>query len=505
MLRKKIGILAIVFAAVISFSLSGCLGGQRTAIVEEDPNTVPENPYEINWYFQGEPQKDTELVEQAINDYLKDKINATVKLNRLSSGQYSEKMMAKIQSGEPYDICFTAAWMLSYKTTARNGAWVALDDYLDKYLPKVKELIGDDIFENARATDGKIYAIPNLKEFAEQRGWGYRKDLAEKYNIDMTKYVYTENDDFYKSFELLKPVLKEVQQKEGLEYPIDWDTTRTPLAYNNVETVSGPLVMFEHKYLGQVQDYTRTPEYLNAIKIARDFFNEGLIKKDVMTASDFDQRLKEGKTFAYAEFLKPGKTAELSQTYRYELNQVGVTKITATNGVGTGAMMAISATSKNPVRAMRFLELFNTDKTLNNLVIYGIEGKHYQKLDGDYVRVIKDGGYTLSGSQWMMGNVFLNYLTEIETPTKVQDLLEFNKMAVKSQTYGFTFNSEPVQNEMAALSAINSEYNKQIVLGAMDYTEIIPAMQKRYKEAGQDKVAAEYQRQFDEWKAKKAQ
>lgn len=505
MFKKKTVMLATVFAAFISLSLSGCFGG-KVAIKEEDPNTVPTDSYEINWYFQGEPQTDTETVEKAVNDYLKDKINATVKLNRLTGGQYSDKMNAKIQAGEPYDICFTAAWMLAYKTTAANGAWVPLDNYLDKYLPKVKALIGDDVLNNARTTDGKIYAIPNLKEFAEQRGWGFRKDLADKYKIDMSKYAYTENGDCYKSFEMLMPVLQKMQKDEpDMQYPIDWDTTRTPLTFNNTEAVAGPLVMFEHKYPGQVMDYTTTPEYLNSIKIAKDYFDAGLIKKDVMTAADFDQRLKEGKTFAYAEFLKPGKTAELSQTYKYPLAQVGVTPITATNGVGTGAMMAISTTSKNPVRAMRFLELFNTDKTLNNLIIYGVEGKHYKKLQGDYVQVIKEGGYTLSGSQWMMGNVFLNYLTPIEAPDKVEALKKFNDSAIKSQTYGFTFDTAPVQSEIAALNSINSEYNKQVSLGAMDYTSIIPQMQKRYKEAGQDKVAAEYQKQFDAWKASKGQ
>ena len=231
MFKRKIGILAIVFAALLCITLLAGCRPQQLAIKEEDPNTVPSDPYEISWYFQGQPQKDTATVEQAVNEYLKDKINATIKLNRLETGQYSEKMQAKIAAGEPYDICFTANWMLSYKTTAASGAWVALDDYIDKYLPGTKAEIGDDIFDNARAIDGKIYAIPNIKEFAEQRGWGFRKDLAEKYNIDMSKYVYTENGDYYKSFELIKPLLKEIQQKPDVQYPIDWDTTRTPLCF----------------------------------------------------------------------------------------------------------------------------------------------------------------------------------------------------------------------------------------------------------------------------------
>ena len=49
-------------------------------------------------------------------------------------------------------------------------------------------------------------------------------------------------------------------------------------AFVGSEGYGSPVAIFEHKYEGQVVD-KQQPDYLNSIKIARDFFNEGLIKK----------------------------------------------------------------------------------------------------------------------------------------------------------------------------------------------------------------------------------
>ena len=50
-----------------------------------------------------------------------------------------------------------------------------------------------------------------------------------------------------------------------------------------------------------------------------------------------------------------------------------------------GAMMAISTASKNPERAMMFLNLLNTDPYLMTLLNYGIEGVHYDMDNGEAV------------------------------------------------------------------------------------------------------------------------
>ena len=82
-------LVAMVMAMML---LAGCGASNNGEVFMEDPNTVPEDSYEINWYLPIANQKDKQSVEEEINKYLKDKINATVKLNFMETAQYKEKL-----------------------------------------------------------------------------------------------------------------------------------------------------------------------------------------------------------------------------------------------------------------------------------------------------------------------------------------------------------------------------------------------------------------------------
>ena len=104
--------LSLVMSLIILvLGLSGC-GKAVGTVKEEDTAQIPQDPYEIAWYLPISAQKDTEIVEEKINEYLKDKINATVKMYFLETSQYKEKMNAMISSGEYFDLAFCATWML---------------------------------------------------------------------------------------------------------------------------------------------------------------------------------------------------------------------------------------------------------------------------------------------------------------------------------------------------------------------------------------------------------
>ncbi len=207
---KKI-LAMFLLGAMLCGVLAGC--GTKTATELEPVDGVPEEPYEIQWYLMADAQNDVASVEAALNEYLKDKINATVKMNILPSAQYTQKLGTMINAGEYFDMAFVARWALDYVGNSRLGAFYDLTDHLDTYLKDMTELIGKDMLQYSYV-DGKLYAMPVFKEMATQYGWVYRKDIAEKYNIDMTQY---------KSFEELEPVLKMIQENEpNMKYPIDW-------------------------------------------------------------------------------------------------------------------------------------------------------------------------------------------------------------------------------------------------------------------------------------------
>lgn len=483
-------VLAILSAAAMTCGLfSGC-GQKNAAVTMEDPNTVPEDTYEIQWYLMADAQNDVESVEAELNAYLKDKINATVNINCLPAAQYTSKLSTMIGSGEYFDMAFVAKWALDYIGNSRNGAYFDLTDYLDTYLKDVTGTIGKDNLKYS-FVDGRIYAIPVYKEMASQYGWVYRKDIADKYNIDMTQY---------KSFEELEPVLKMIKENEpGMKYPIDW-------AYGNGSPNSllwqSGFFYLDGKNDNKASNIYASDEYRKACEVARDFYNKGYVRPDVLTATDQYTRMSEGNTFVMLQPIKPGKAQELFKNSKYEFAQAEVTGVVKDLLAGTGSMQAISATSKNPARVMRFMNILNTDPYVKNLVVHGIEGKHYTKKDDKTVEIIAGSGYDLYTDSWSIGNVFLDYLLPNDDPEKHEKLKEYNERAVDYGLSGFmdkeVKDSDKKQRGIEISNAIGN-YEKQLVVGAVDVEPTLKEFLSVLEKAGINDAVKDTQEAIDEF------
>ena len=138
-------LVSILMASVLLISISGCGQGKKTA-KGEDPNTVPSDPYEIQWYIKYSPQKDVDLVEEELNKYLKDKINATVNMVMLDPGQYNDKVSTMIKAGENFDLAFASSSALDYLSSSVAGAFAPLTDYKDTYLKGIFDFCFADCF-----------------------------------------------------------------------------------------------------------------------------------------------------------------------------------------------------------------------------------------------------------------------------------------------------------------------------------------------------------------------
>lgn len=484
---KKIFAMVLMLVMVCGV-LAGC-GGNKVAQME-DPNTVPEESYEIQWYLMTDAQKDVKSVEKALNAYLKDKINATVKINCLPSAQYTKKLGTMINAGEYFDLAFVARWALDYIGNSRSGAYFDLTDHLDTYLKDMTETIGKDTLRYSYV-DGRLYGMPVYKEMATQYGWIYRKDIAEKYNIDMTQY---------KSFEELEPVLKMIKEKEpDMKYPIDW-----------AEGSSDPSVLIQtESYIFKDGSYDNKPvniyateEFKAAVTVARDFYNKGYVRPDVMTSTDQIARMNEGKTFVMLQPIKPGKVQELFPDSAYEFAQAEVTEPMIDYLAGTGSMQAISSTSKNPARVMRFLNLLNTDPYVKNLVIHGVEGKHYTKVDEKTVQPIAGSGYDLYTNSWAIGNVFLDYLLPTEDPQKLELLKAYNDRAVDSPVNTFmpaAVTDPDLKQKKLEISNTVSNYKKQLILGAVDVEPTLTEFLEMLEKAGIEDVIKNVEAEYTEF------
>ena len=163
-----------------------------------------------------------------------------------------------------------------------------------------------------------------------------------------------------------------------------------------------------------------------------------------------------------------------------------------------GAMMAISTASKNPERAMAFLNLLNTDPYLMTLLEYGVEGVHYN-LNGEGLVEFTDERANYTPWRNGMGNITLlptmdgegdsNFFQEVFVP--------YYESAKGIPAFGYVFDPTSVETELAALANVAGQYAMSLCAGSVDPETALPEFLQKLEDAGMQKVIDEANAQLD--------
>jgi putative aldouronate transport system substrate-binding protein len=509
--KSKGSMLLLVMLAII-LVLSACSGNtsKPTNAPKEDPATnkpaatddaKPESelkPYQISLVYPGTPQKDEKKIEEALNKLLTEKINATIDLRPIDWGAWDDKINLMVASREEVDIVFTAQWNGHAKYVAK-GAFLDLGELIEKYGQGIISTQDPAFLEGAKI-GGKNYAVPTSKELAAAGGIVYRKDVTDELGIDMTN-VKTPQD--------LDAVYAVVKEKRPDLTPL----YTTAGAFNSHffgnydflgdSTIPGAILKdSDGTTVAAVEQIDR---YKELLQLTRDYFKKGYINADAATTQvSSADAWKAGTVFSTLESLKPGKDAEVASASNLsgKLAQITMNEKTVATSETAGSMLGISSTSQDPERAMMLINLLHTDKEINNLLNFGIEGEHYTR-NGEIITATANTTNYNPGATWMFGNQFLNYVWDTEDPDKWAKFKEFNENPTLSPGLGFVFDSEPVKAEVGALANVIRQYQRALETGSVDIDKTLPEYEKKLKDAGVDKVIAEKQKQFDEFLAGK--
>lgn len=476
------------------------------------PATGTENtgePITVKWVTVAGEQSNPEPVMEEINKLLLERYNLQLDLEIFPYGTYDEKMNMKINSGEYFDLCFTSqAWINKYPVQVAKGAYLALDDYLDDY-PALQEALPDFLFEQARI-NGKIYAVPNYQITYSAWGIAFRKDIVDEMaaagiDWDYTKVTsYWEAEPFWAYVEENYPELIPsrvpyfryvTDEKDGY---IDVDTFNSNRSAElvmlrgdeNYELVYPDLLPKEEQLEKNIGLWT---EWTNN----REAWEKGYLREDIATVQDETADIGAGRYASMDGTMKPGGEAELKKkSGNFDWVQTAVQTPFTNSVAARSAMTAVSAKSERPEAALKMLEVMNTDAEIFNLVNFGIEGANYDLVDGK-VQQIDESGYFLN-SAWALGNQFNALLMVNQADGIWEETDKINREAELTPLLGFSFNTEPVTNELAALIAVYKEYEK---------SEYMDNYEARYDEFIQkagpsmEAIQAEAQAQLDAWLA----
>jgi len=517
---KKVGSLILALSMITSVALTGCGSsgdsatssspaagsetGSASAVSTTSGDVAKLEPYELNCYFLAPQVKDQALVQDEVNKLLTEKINATIKLNYLWWDSYQDKQKLIVASGEKVDLMFSPAWW-GYSNFVAQKAWLELDDLLAEYGKDITANI-NPAYLKAPIVNGKLYGIPTSKDMFGNGGVLVNKALAEKYKMDFS--TVKEPADF-------EPFLQTIKDNEpGVTPFISAKGDHTSYFTQDIfEKAASAEVTVGWKKSDsadiKVININEAPEFKKIVDMTHDWYKKGLLNKDVATLQDSMPVKKAQKAFMWGEQLKPGKDAEMKAQLGYELIQVpaysGMQYYVGTGDL-TNSMYVISRASKDPARAMMFMNLLFKDKQIKNLLDWGIEGKHYKKVGENQIDfadgvTAETSGYT-GLAQWAMGgSQFLDYLWSNEAPDKWEQMAKFNNSAKPQKTLGWTYDQTAVKSEIATLVNVGKTYGEPIAEGIVTYDQAYPKMKKALEAAGIQKVIEDTQKQISAYTA----
>lgn len=483
-------------AAMTAGMLSGC--GKKAETNEKGEEVV-----ELVWYQVGDAQKDEPDVIKKVNEYTEEKIGVKIKVNNVAWGDYNQKMQVVINTGDEWDMCFTCSWSNDYLQNANKGAFLELDEYLEKEGKEMHDLV-DPRFWEAAKIGGVTYGVPHEKEIGSCPMWVFTKEYVDKYNIPYQD-IHTLED--------LEPWLKLIHEKEPDVVPLYLTKDYTAPTY--MDKIQDPVGIEYGDDTLTVKNVFETERMKSTLKTMRKYYTEGYVNKDAATASD-DKSIKrfvtKGDGQPYAELI-------WGKDLGYEVVATEIMDTQITNASARGALTAINKNCEHPEKAVEFLNLMYTDEYLRNLLNYGIEGEHYefvepakeeiQAAEGkEYVydkkvRLNEETKKDYSVPYWVQGGMFNTYVLENEPLDKWAAFKEFNDASKEAPSFGFDFDLEPVSTQVAGFRNILDEFGKSLYTGSVDPDEYLPQLQKKLEATGIQDVIDEMQSQIDEWKAQK--
>jgi len=453
------------------------------------------------------PAKNQAEVQDAVNAMLKDEIGATVKLVGLDFEPFQERMRLIAASGEPYDIAYTANWANDYYGNVAQDQFLALDDLLPKYAPDLWASYAPEVWDGMRVK-GKIYAITADPPAPYPYGIVVRKDLAEKYNLDLSKV---------NGYADLEPFLQAVKNGEPGITPMLSDESGFNGLWrdevNQMSALGGGLYTRVFDPTRTVTHLAFTPEWKTTVELARKWWEAGYFTKDPLPDTEINAAMQAGKYAAFVDMWNDWGRVDGYKT-KYGHDWVGKAFmpqpfITTANVVGS--MNAISTRSQHPDKALAFLNALYKNRELFHTLTRGAEGANWvwadeQKNSWIYPKdVTAETNAYEPGINWVVGNPDRGYpnkeemLPAEEEARRDQVREAFLKQVKPSTVFGFSFDPTPVQTEYANVSAVDTEYYAAMQLGLADPAVKLPEYQEKLKAAGVDKVVAEAQRQVNEW------
>jgi len=514
-MKKRI-VSAVLTAMLVFgiFAINGCNGKNS------DNKEVT-----LVWAIADIKQKDSDLVMVEVNKMLSELLPGT-KLEMIQDSSLGTKWSLWMAGKTQIDIAH-AGFDTNLQDEISKQSYYKMNDLINQYAPTIKEeweKYGPLYMTGT--VGGDLYAIPNIQVHINNwRCISVPSDLKDYIDADAILKAATENttttEEFYIAMD--QYLEKVFAAKANNDRLIDINNLyKCIVKLRGFEAIGSNESNYVYRASDdnvKVMDLYDTPEFALFMKYARRWFEKGYVPKDIISqqggyTGDQSVLVARGYNALTEDPDRTGKS--IVKSGEFEELKISITPdsqlFSGSNVVGSlMTYNAIPITAKHPERAMQLLELLRTEKgrPLLNLLVYGIEGKHYEKLSDTEIKAFDYEGQGSSKSayglrNWVMGthlNMYVvRHYTELTREAGKKYYDEIMPGIRKTPVYGMTVDVSRIENELAQIKGVCGEFELQLISGAFEnYETIHKNMKNKLKSAGEDKVITELQKQVDKY------
>ena len=151
---KKLAALGLSMLMLSSFMVGCGVSSSTDKNVASSSSELKE--VKLKMYLIGDKPADFDEVYSKVNEKMKEKINATLEVNFIPWSDMTTKYQLLFQSGEDFDLIFTASgWGYYSQVATKNGFLELTDELLEEYAPQIYANEPSDAWDQAKV-NGKI-------------------------------------------------------------------------------------------------------------------------------------------------------------------------------------------------------------------------------------------------------------------------------------------------------------------------------------------------------------
>lgn len=486
-LKRVCAVLSAVI--IVSGSLCGCTQNDVSGTADEEALHIT--------IMTSASAGNSVTTDSPVKRKVEELTNTVLDIDFVPSETYLAEMNTVMASGNMPMIMYIEENSPSIINAIRRGEFWDITDYIGNYVHLSK---ADPMRLKNISVDGRVYGLYR-KRARGRFGYVYRKDWLDNLGMDVPDTI----DEFY---DMLYKFTYDDPDRNGIDDTYGMTVTTSDIAFKNISVWNGAPNEWGFDSNGDLIPAHLTEEYFDTVKLFKRMADEGLINSDfvVMDASDWNEPFAEGKSGVIVDTCDRANTLNALLKEKDPDGEVGISGVI--NGrvrphLGYSGYFAFPKSSvPDETTLTRILQFMDDccDKEVFDLMRYGIEGRHYDIVNGE---IVQRSGTDVPRNEINDFNQVLTYIDESEGTALVRTDIqkEVDKVQSENEKYFVENPAESIISETyiqkgAELDKIITDARIKYMSGQLSDEGWYAEMQ-RWRDSGGDDVIREVNAAYD--------